>query len=115
MYLPSIKTLSKVNPDKAREIRELLEKKRSTRTYASVQDWIKACYHEPRYAERLLCAMNEIIGGYGVEAIYRHEGDLAPRYEYINLGETYTPTIMRDCATGRIFVSDWGSIIERWN
>lgn len=112
MNLPSTKTLTQVAGDKAQELRELLEKKRKTRDYQSVKTWVSQSYHEPRYSERLMCAINEIVGGYGVEAITKR-GQVYPTYEYINMGDTYTTTILRDCRTGRVFVGTWGDIVER--
>lgn len=116
MRLPSVKTLATITTvDKAKELRELFEKKRKTRDYRSVQEWCKQCFYDPRYNERLLCACNEILEGYGVEVIYRREGDLNPKYAYVNTGDAYTPTLIQDCETSQLFVSDWGSIVERWN
>ena len=112
MNLPSIKTLQAETQDRdqAKTIRALLEKKLKTSNYQSVQDLERQCYHAPGYAYRLMTAINEIMGGYGVEAIFQGE---EPRYEYINLGETYATTIMRNVATGRVFVSSWGDVVER--
>lgn len=112
MRLPSVKTLRSIAPDRAKELRELLAKKRCTRDYASVQQWEAQCYNPPRYSERLMCAANEVIGGYGVEAIF---GDSCtqPDYEYVNVGDSYTATLIRDCDTGRVFVGDIGTVIER--
>lgn len=112
MRLPSVKTLRGVAGERARELRALLERKRDTRSYASVQQWEAQCFHPPKYSERLMCAINEITGGHGVEAITR-SGAIYPSHEYINMGDCYTATVIRDCNTGRIFVGDIGTIIER--
>jgi len=114
MRLPSIKTLTIVAGDRAKEVRELLEKKRRTRDYKSVQELEQRCFLPPDYPYRLMTALNEILEGYGIEAI-TESGKLSPTWEYINLGDTYTPTIMRHCQTGRIRVSDWGTIVENGN
>ena len=113
MNLPSVKTLERatLDPVKAKELRELLEGKRKTRDYASVQTLEKQCYHPPDYNYRLLIACNEILGGFGIEVIAQ-PGEM-PIFEYINLGDTYTTTLMRNILTGRIFVSDMGTIVER--
>lgn len=114
MRLPSVKTLQTVAGDRAQEVRELLQGKRKTREYRSVTDWEKQCYNRPRYGERLMCALNEIIGGYGVEGLVR-DGEIACEYEYINMGDTYTATIIRHIPSQRISVGCWGDIVERWN
>ena len=114
MRLPSVKTLALVAGDRAKEVRELLEQKRKTADYQSVREWEKRCYIRPRYGERLMCAINEILGGFGVELLTR-DGELTPEYEYINTGDAYTLTIVRDCTTGRLLVTTWGDIVERWD
>ena len=113
MRLPSIKTLEDAFPGKGKEIRELLEKKRSTRDYKSVQKWEAQCYNKPRYYERLLCALNEIVEGHGVEPIWAEESDWFPAAEYINMGDTYAATLLRDHGSGSIRVTSWGDWVER--
>lgn len=108
--LPSVKTLRPIFKDRAKEARELLEKKRKTRDYASVQMWEKQCYHRPHYTERLLCALNEIGEFYGVEFFTTHKGN---EYSYLNSGDTYTLTLLYCHTTGRFRVGTWGDIVER--
>jgi len=110
MNLPSIKTLNIVAQDRARELRELLEKKRKTREYASVQELIKQSYREPFYYDRLMCAANEICNTCGVESFRAKNGDY---WEYLNAGDTYTPTLLLNRRTGRLIVSSWGDVVER--
>jgi len=112
MNLPSIKTLDQVLNGKGKEIRNLLERKTKTSDYKSVQSLVRQCYNMPDYAHRLMTALDEITEGCGVEAIFKN-GE--PVYEYINMGDTYTTTIMRNIRTGRIFVACWGDIVERGN
>ena len=115
MRFPSVTTLSAVSPERAQEIRALLEGKRKTTDYESVKEWESQCYLYPSYGERLMCAINEIIGGYGVDAIYKNDGDGTPAFEYVDMGDPYTVTILRNMRTGRITVGAWGDIVERWN
>ena len=110
MNLPSIKTLRAIAHDRAPELRELLEQKRKTRDYQSVRDWIRQCYHEPRYYDRMLCAANEICGTCGVEGFRARNGYY---WEYLNTGDTYTPTLLLNRTTGRFAVTSWGDIVER--
>ena len=70
MRLPSMKTLERVAGERAKEVRELLEQKRKTVDYQSVREWEKLCWNRPRYSERLMCALNEILGGYGVVSTF---------------------------------------------
>ena len=112
--LPSVKTLSIVFGDRAKEARELLEKKRKTTEYDSVKKWIDACYNKPSYTERLLCALNEIAGTHGVECIFGN-GQYWPDFEYLNMGDAYVATLIYSRKTGSFSVGCWGDIVERAN
>ena len=61
-------------------------------------------------------AANEVIGGHGVEALECEHGPHGPRMEphavYINMGDTYITTLIRE-HTGRYIVSSWGDYVER--
>jgi len=103
-----------IEPDKAKELRELLERKRKTRDYASVQSWESHCYNPPTYLERMMRAANEIIGGYGVEYIPKGNNAKSPAIEYVNLGDTYDTTLLL-IDGDKIRVGCWGDIVERGN
>lgn len=66
-------------------------------SFESVQKWMRQCYNRPSRTERIMVALNEVLGGLGVEGIESTdqlpgwEGDIA---EYVNMGETYTPTVV---------------------
>jgi len=109
--LPSYKTLEREFPGKGKELRELLEGKRKTRSYKSVQSLERQCYHPPRYQERMETALNEVLEGFGAEAIF---GDSCtqPDAVYINMGETYAATLLFDYARGRWLVTSWGDWVE---
>lgn len=77
--------------------------------------WIRSCYHMPSITALKLSALNELIDGFGVEGI--GQGDwrenYTPPFEYINTGDTYSVTIIRDNRRNRYFISDWGTIVEK--
>jgi hypothetical protein len=61
-----------------------------------------------------LHAINEIVGGYGVEGLGPgRSGDYAPPYEYVNQGDPYRTTLVYTRATDTLSIRDWGSIAER--
>ena len=61
-----------------------------------------------------LHAINEIVGGYGVEGLGPgRSGDYAPPFEYVNQGDTYATTLIYTRATDTLSIGDWGSIVER--
>lgn len=76
--------------------------------------WERSCYNSPTIQEVKMEALNELLGGYGVEAIIEADADFrdAPAYTYVNMGDTYTATIVR-ARGGRYMATDWGSIVER--
>jgi len=52
---------------------------------------------------------DEVLGGYGVERIYRSSPDLGL---YVNMGDTYTPTIVWESQYGA-YIGSWGEVVER--
>ena len=111
--MPSIKTLEAAFPGKGAEIRALLKKERTTMSYESVKQWVNQCYHKPRYIDRLLLALNEILEGHGVEPIWGNDSVTWPIAEYVNMGDTYNTTILYDRDHGTIQVTCLGDWIER--
>ena len=118
MY-PSVHTITKrlgVSKEKAKEIRGLMEGTENPNAYESVKKLMQYCYYKPLRVEMVMEAINEILGGYGVEQItdsqwdnYWCDGGLL----YVNLGGTYTETICYDTRKNKWIVSSWGNIIER--
>ena len=79
--------------------------------------WIRACYYPPRKSEIKLEALNELLGGYGVEPI-TVEGRHVDSYymntvaSYINLGETYAVTLLLDHEHRTWRLTSWGDFYE---
>lgn len=110
--IPSRKKLEAAFPGKGKEIRELLERKRDVYAYASVQELVRECYHPPKYMHRLETALNEILEGYGTEAIFGPDSYTQPDAVYINMGDAYNTTLLYDHTRGRWIVTSWGDWIE---
>jgi len=85
--------------------------------FDSVKKWISQCYNMPSAEEQRMCAYNEILEGYGTEAI---EGPWQNGYwcnilaTYVNLGDPYIPTIIHHRSKGFI-IACWGDIVELIN
>lgn len=112
---PSMKTLQALHwldDNKRQEIRNLLHGDRDTYSYASVNTWVNKCYHEPELVERIMCALDEILGTYGVEALC-HNREL--KAVYCNTGETYTTTIVYRYDKDYFQLTSWGDLVERYN
>jgi hypothetical protein len=97
-------------PDKAETILGLIRGKLSPDDFASVQAWVRQCYNEPSRHEKVACALNEVIEGYGVEAIFADGEYHHPRIVYINQGDTYATTLVYTARGWR--VGSWGDMVE---
>lgn len=106
-----------LTPEQAKTARGLMHGRIPTKDnpdFPHTQDWIKSCYNMPRRAERIMSCLNELIEGYGAEALW---GDSVywPEADYINTGDTYSPSIVFMRAQGRFIISSWGDVAEKIN
>lgn len=113
MGTPSLKRLEAAFPTKGKELRELLTGVRKTHTYSSVIKWEIRCANPLGYNERLMCALDEILEGYGVEPIWSEDDELIPTAEYVNMGDTYVTTLLLNRVTGSIQITSWGDWVEK--
>lgn len=96
------------------QIMGLIENKINPKLYTSVQKWSTQWYNEPNHDELVMCAINEILQGYGVEAI---EGEWQNGYwgnivaTYVNMGDTSIPTVILHRDNGYM-VGCWGDLVE---
>lgn len=97
--------------DTADKVLDIISGRTDPMTYSDVEEWVRSCWHEPEKIDKKLCAINQILGGYGVEAIF---GDsyTEPDMDYINLGDTYTTTIVFDRLKWKWRVMSWGDWVE---
>lgn len=118
--LPSIKTLKTIVPERARELRAVLETTKRSEVEALLESgkypvtdaWYRQCYHPLEFQTTKLSIAGEIIGTYGVEYIPAGKGRRSPAIEYCNAGDAYTATLMYVSGKG-YRVGCWGDIVER--
>ena len=103
-------TLEKTFPGLSSTILATIYGDTPSKSYASVQTWLGQCYNMPPAADITMEALNEVLGGYGVEAIFR-EGELFPDLTYVNRGETYLPTLIY--MNGEVILASWGDVVEQ--
>lgn len=73
-------------------------------------DSVRQLYNYDReYAIQLV--LNELLGCYGIEAIHDPECDDVIVADYLNVGETYAPTIIFPIE-GSPFIGSWGDFVE---
>jgi len=110
MRAPSIKTLSSIFGDKAKEAKELLTMSRlNLLETPEGERRDKECYHSPSTADLRLSCLNELGNFHGVEGFSTKKGLCL----YLNAGDTYTPTLV--LFQGRYKVSCWGDIAEKFS
>ena len=104
---------------KAKQIVGLIEGTIDPSTFASVQAWVKQCYNEPSQPEQVMCALDEILETFGVEAV-TVEGAWVDRFHgnivatYCNSGDTYDATVVYDSEAGEYLITSWGDFLEDW-
>lgn len=115
---PSVKRLMEsmgLDRAKASDVRALLHGVKDPDAYERVQNWVAACYTHPPYIERLLSALDEACGTFGVEYLGGDHNDWKgkPEFAYLNTGDTYAPTLVYSYEKDSFFVSTMGDVRER--
>jgi hypothetical protein len=131
MY-PSIKTLKTIAPERARELRKVLEiVKRSEieallglaprvvdsdeneTKYPVTRKWYLSCYNPMDLTTAKMSIADEILGTHGVEYIPAGHNTKSPAIEYCNAGDPYITTLLYFPASGTFRVDCWGDTVER--
>lgn len=106
--------------DAARIVRQIvrgeLDREQLYTLSPRVEDWAeRQCYNRPRCSEVAMQVLSEVIGGFGVEGLEKSDSHGDGRYsdyiDYINTGDTYSVTILRDGS--RYWIGTWGDVAER--
>lgn len=84
------------------------------RTFTHARAWYCSCYNQPGYVLVKMYMLNDLLNGYGVEFQSAGTNAKSPQFEYVNMGDTYTATILY--INGRGFkVTNCGTVIEKGN
>jgi len=111
MITPSIKALTALTGDcvKAKELKNIFTALRQElEAMPAGEARVRECYHPPSTPDLRLACLDAALGTYGVEAFETARGEVV---EYLNAGDTYTPTIVR--FRGNYRVACWGDYAER--
>lgn len=97
----------------AHDVVALIEGDLNPKDLNAVNDWIKDCYNEPTLNEQIMCAINAILDGHGVESLTIDNGDCCgdQEFSYVNMGDTYNTTVILD-EDGNFMLGCWGDIAE---
>lgn len=115
---PCIKDLFTLNAsaEQLEAVNSILNGCTNPLSYKSVQLWGAQFINMPSVDELKLCAINEILEGYGIESVRTtkwkngHWQDIL--CTYVNMGDAYIPTIINHRKHG-FMVSSIGDIIEK--
>lgn len=109
MNLPSIKTLSLVFGDKAKEARKILEMTREQLCELPAGDArVRECFNPPKTYDIRLHCLDALGESYGVEGFQVKNSTWC---DYLNTGDTYSTTLVY--FNGRYRVTTWGDIAEK--
>lgn len=72
-----------------------------------------------RDADQILSLANRVLKGHGVEALKSDDAFVDSYFRdtialYVNMGDTYAPTVVYDTSTGEFEVTSWGDFMEYW-
>ena len=85
--------------------------------------WVRQCFNRPSWHERALAACDELLGGCGVEALNidndpndHRDGNVrfCPAFSYVNFGDPYVATLMRDHDAEEWMICGWGDACEEY-
>lgn len=104
-----------VDRETAKQIRGLIRGEIEPESIERVRQYSDSCYHIPGFLTLTLEALNVILQGHGIEAIRgryvdRYWDDI--QFEYVNMGDTYIPTIGYDTERKRFVLTTWGDFVE---
>lgn len=110
---PSIERLESYFPGKGKELRAILDGTKEPTEYPAVEKWVSQCLNRPRFLELQLAAVNALLEGHGVESIQKTGTYGTPEAQYINMGDTYNPTVIWDDGRASWFIESWGDWLEK--
>ena len=106
-----------LSDDQVEAITALCDGSADPELYPSVRILIRSCYRHPSRLYQTLEACNEILDGHGIEALTGEDwgssyfGDIQALY--VNMGDSYLPTLIYDCQNKSWHVDCVGDFVER--
>ena len=116
--IPRIAQTLELEKVKAIEARMIMDGRLDPESYSSVASWVSRCLNRPRDIELKMEALNQVLGGFGVEAI-QPDGAYVDSFWrdtvalYVNNGDTYKPTVLYNTCKANFRLTSWGDYVER--
>jgi len=114
----AIKNLNdlQATPEQIETVNYILNGTIETRTFSTVREWIDVCFYEPCSDELKMHAINQVLEGYGIEAVrttkWKNGFWCDVLCTYINMGDSYIPTVIHHRKHGYM-VASIGDVIEK--
>ena len=103
-------------PEQIETINYILNRTVDPGKFQSVKNWVSQCHNVPAYNELQMCAINEILEGYGIESVRTSKWKNGYWCDilctYVNMGDSYIPTLINHRKHG-FMVASIGDIIEK--
>jgi len=115
---PCIKDLSSLNvsAEQIETINYILNGVIHPETIHGIDAWITQCYNKPNPDEIKLHAINLVLEGYGIESLrttkWKNGFWCDILYTYVNLGDSYIPTVIHHRKHG-FMIASIGDVIEK--
>lgn len=107
---PSIEAIEAEFPGKGEAAKAIFRMRRAElETLPAGEARIRECYNPPTTSDIRLHCLDALLGTFGIEAFQTRNGTWV---EYLNTGDTYSPTIVR--MNGHYRIASWGDIAERY-
>lgn len=107
---PSIAAIESEFPGKGKLAKAIFRMRRAElETLPAGEARIRECYNPPTTSDIRMHCLDALLGTFGIEAFQTRNGTWV---EYLNTGETYSPTIVR--MNGHYRIASWGDIAERY-
>lgn len=67
-----------------------------------------------RIVDDALERVSDIVGGYGVEALFDEDNPKDAVLIYVNMGDTYRDTVCYHCGQDVFYIGSWGDFVENY-
>jgi hypothetical protein len=117
MKAPSIKTLTSalnLTREEAATIRALIRRELKTvdsTRFPFTAAWVRECYSMPRWEERVMQCIAEVMRCDAVESVGEGDSIYWPAYSIVNTGSTYTPSIAYSYAKQSFRIACLGDLL----
>lgn len=85
-------------PEQIETVNYILNGTLDPETFQSVTTWLSQCFNKPNSDEMKMCAINEVLEGYGIEAVRTSKWKNGYWCDilctYVNMGDSYIPTVI---------------------